>query len=396
MTVHVSERVRERWRELSALFQTSSLSLLFASALPQRDALAAVRGAAEEAMAERVERSDREEFSPGATLVAPAPGGIVLLIDHDPDDLEGLLAAIAPALERRGVEGTFDLYEPPATVALPDLVPLLECRLRVKGMRPPSNGLIWRWRADPGSLARGVEAGLVWCRDGRDDQEPLQLHARTMPPIVLGPDEDVHVYLRHALESTAEVGVVRLTSTAPDRFRTLAISPSLGRITLVEGGPVLEHAGWRSSFRALEDWMGSSASWAVYGFLKRGSRRSTAELGTSLSDDWPTVPHFSANSLLGQAFEDEWAPDAFGAQLLGPGYAGRLPEGPDWTHAPTGFEGVIIEHVDPESWFDGRLVPLGGRRLSTDAATEPVPTVLERARADFAEILFRDEIARGR
>lgn len=351
-----------------------------------------MRLAASAAIAERSQRSELEEFSPGACLVAPSPGGVVLLIDEDPDDLEGLVRTIASALSERGVEGAFDLYEPQEVIVLPDAAPLLECRLRVKGTRPPSSGITWRWRADTQALGAGVEAGVAWCLEGRDDR-PLQLVVATVPPVMLGEDDDAGAYVRQAVDLTPEGCVVRLTSQVPDGFRTVAISPSFGRITIIEGGSAIESAGWRSSVPRVVDWMVSASSWAVYGFVKRGSYRPAAELGTSLSQDWVRVPHFSANSLLGQAFEDEWAPDAFGAQLLGPGYAGRLPGGRDWTHTPAGVGAVLVAHVDPESWFDGRLVPFGGHPVSTTADAEPIPDVVAEARDAFAEILFRDETA---
>lgn len=211
MTVSVSDRVWERWRELSSLYQESSIALLFTSALAQQDALVAVRSAADDAIAERVTRSELEEFSPGASLVAPAPAGTVLVIDEDPDDLEGLVSEIASALDRRGVEGAFDLYEPSEVVPLPAAVPLVECRLRVKGKRPPAAGLTWRWLAEPDSMDAGVEAGVAWCLE-RPDDRPLQLVASTMPPVMLGEDDDVDAYVRQAIDLTPDGGVVRLTS----------------------------------------------------------------------------------------------------------------------------------------------------------------------------------------
>jgi hypothetical protein len=74
----------------------------------------------------------------------------------------------------------------------------------------------------------------------------------------------------------------------------------------------------------------------------------------------------------------------------------RVPAGPDWKQAPVGTHAVILEHADPDAWFDGRLVPLGGYRSSVAAAEAPIPELVERARADFAEILFTEAIRLAR
>jgi hypothetical protein len=130
----------------------------------------------------------------------------------------------------------------------------------------------------------------------------------------------------------------------------------------------------------------------VYGFVKRGSNRPAAELATSLAQDWPPVPHSDPYTLGSQPFEDEFAPDAFGVQLLGPGYAGRVPDRPSWRQEPVGPDAVILEHVDPEAWFARPFVEFGGRRSPTLPPLPPVPDVLARAREDLAPILFTDDV----
>jgi hypothetical protein len=73
----------------------------------------------------------------------------------------------------------------------------------------------------------------------------------------------------------------------------------------------------------------ATSDFTVYGLLKRGSYRPAAESGASLSQDCPPADHHEPAVQLGQAFEAEYAPDAFGVQLLGAGYAGRTPRGSD-------------------------------------------------------------------
>jgi len=72
-----------------------------------------------------------------------------------------------------------------------------------------------------------------------------------------------------------------------------------------------------------------------------------------------------------------------------------VPDSPDWRHVPVGAGGVVVEHVNPDAWFDRGLVPFGGHPVSTTVASMPIPDVVARARADFADILFTDDVARG-
>jgi hypothetical protein len=84
------------------------------------------------------------------------------------------------------------------------------------------------------------------------------------------------------------------------------------------------------------------------------------------------------------AFEDLYAPDAFGAQLLGPGYADRLPTAPGWHTQNVADATALVQHVDPAAWFDAPFVPLG--QLAQQNL--PQPAVLTQARRDLAAILY--------
>jgi len=196
--------------------------------------------------------------------------------------------------------------------------------------------------------------------------------------------------MRQALELSADLGVVHLTSVAPDRFRRLAVSASRGRVSLIEGGSTIESAGWRPTLLSLKSIMNRTSTWVTYGLIKRGSRRPAAELGTSLAEDWPPVPHFNPRMISAEAFEEEFAPDAFGVQLLGPGFAGRVPGGRDWQQTAAGSDAILLEHAAPEAWFADLFVPFGG--LPILPPFPPVPSVLERARDEFAEILLTEAV----
>jgi hypothetical protein len=393
--VGVSGRVWEFWRAEAADVTESEIVLLFSSELPQekaREALASAASHAIEALErEYSERPDAEEASTGHWSLATVPGGVALRIDEEPDDFEGLLQRIAEGLEARGVEGSFDLWEP-EVIELPNAVDLLECRIRVRGERYHIRYRNYGWDADESALEGAVAGALRWCV-GNGANLPLQLVVGLIGPTTLGPNDDVAALMRSALERTAGIGAVtHLTSVGPDRFRTLAVEPSTGRVTIVEGGEAMAGTGWRATLKSVREVLGTIAPCAVYAFAKRGSHLLTAELAQSLVTDWVPVPHFDPTTLGAQSFEDEFAPDAFGLQLLGPGFRGRVPHGKRWKAEQLAPDSVILEHIDPAAWFAEPFVAFGGRPYYTKPPFPPIPEVLAVAREDFDPILYRDEI----
>jgi len=274
---------------------------------------------------------------------------------------------------------------------LPECIHLFECRLRVNGERRHFRGPNWGWLPEPDALRNAVEAAVDWCV-GNDLRLPITGRIRMMPAVLLINDVEIHAYIREGLDASAEVGVVRLTSAAGDGFRTVVVEASRGRVSLIEGGPAIAMEGWQAARDSLRALMLATSAETVYGFLKRGSYRPAAESGVSLSQDWPPAEHHETATQLGVAFEAQYSPDAFGLQLLGPGYAGRVPERPAWSRTPAGA-GVLVEHREPEAWFGELLMPFGGHPNYTLPPVPPVPDVLAHARSDFSDILFRDELA---
>ena len=125
----------------------------------------------------------------------------------------------------------------------------------------------WKWKPDPEAVARAVEAGIAWC-GGNSTGFPLSVEVGLLPPFLLRAEDDVHGYVREAVERTTELGSgpVRVTSAAPDRFRTFAITASFGRVGLIEGGAAVKE-DWQSSVAHLIEAMRESAPWCVYGFV---------------------------------------------------------------------------------------------------------------------------------
>lgn len=395
--IRISDQVWKHWEEVEPVGRPG-VDLLFSSGLSEAEALAAVKRAAAGAIQELAGRPPRptgEPFSTGAWSATLVPGGIALRIDEEPEDFAALVRGIAERLEASGVDGAFDLLAGTPEAQLPELVDLLECRLRVAGERFHFRGPNWGWRPQPEGLAAGVDAAIEWC-SSNSPELALSLAVGLLAPVRIDPAEDVRSFVREGLEAMTEAGVVRLTSASADRFRAAAVEPSWGRVSLIEGGRELADGLWQQPLEGLRAFCRAAASWAVYGFVKRGSRRVDAELG-QLFMDWVPAPHRSANSRLADAFEDELAPDAFGVQLLGSGYRGRVPDGPDWLSSPIDASAALVEHRRVEEWFDGRLVPFGGHPLTSllDQSVR-IPALVGRAREDLEPILFTDDVAWGR
>ncbi len=390
----VADTVWETWRQREADVKKPAIALLLTADAPPETAFDALAEATSEVMQPRLAKADaagegEEEFRTGHCSFARAPQGVVLRIDEGPDDFEGLLRGIADGLRARGVEGRFDLYEPEGVPEIPELVNLFECHLRLEGERaplPPAGNLFWQPTAD--ALAEAVEVGIAWCRDN-DSGLPLSLKVGLLPPVTLSAEDDIVRYVLQGIESAGLVGVVYLTSAAPDRFRTFTVKRLYGRAGLIEGGAAAKE-DWRSSVRRLTEALRASAPWTVYGFVKRGSRRMDAILGTSLQSDWLDVPHMNVLFSDGWSYEDKFVPDAFGVQLLSAGHREHIPGGPDWRVEPVALGRVLVEHVDPAAWFDGSLVRFGGHGNPYYDPFPRPPQFLTRAREGFDPLLYKD------
>ena len=200
---------------------------------------------------------------------------------YDPDDLGLLLRHVAGYLERRGIDGTLDLYDPPPREQAPDAIDLLECRLRVAGERGHSIHRQYYWREDPRALARVVAAGLRWCTALGGE---LALTAGVLPTIAPAPGDDVERRLREAV--AAGWARVDLVSGRAGTFRVLAVAPS-GRVTLIEAGQRLREQDWQEPAQELTRFLAEISPDAVYGFIKRGSSTPEALTARSLTNDWP-------------------------------------------------------------------------------------------------------------
>jgi hypothetical protein len=376
--VVVADRVWEDWRAQSADSSKPWIALLFSSELDTDEARRKLAEAVQRVVSE-FERG-HDDLTAGAWNMAKVPEGVMLTVGEKCGAFELLLKRVAEDLEKKGLTGAFDLYELPEVPRPPKLTDLVEARLRVRGERVPQ-GYRHRWAAEPQALWRVASAGVGWCLENRADQT-VTFQVRTIPPLPVRATDDVDALLREGIESAAGLGYVALRSIGADRFRSLAVEPSQGRVTLVAGGSSISANGWVDAVADLTELLRRTSGDLVYGFVKRGSFTQEAEAGWSLTRDWPQP----GPSKRGEAFEDGYVPDAFGIQLLGPAFAGRIPSGPDWGQTRLDGGRVLLEHREPEAWFRGPRLEDSLKGISTPSAD-----LLTAARADFAAMLFRDE-----
>jgi hypothetical protein len=219
-----------------------------------------------------------------------------------------------------------------------------------------------------------LKAATRWCLEARPDRG-VTLQQGAMPALLVRRCDSPYGRLRDVM---GDAGWTTLRSVGNDRFRSATVAPDEGRVTIVEGGPVVHRAGWRPSVAAATEFLRVVSADAIYGFARRVSRLTDAEVPNPQSTD-----RLQTSQLDAVAHEERFAPDAFAIQLLGPGYAGKIPDREDWRETELGAGRVLLEHIDPAPWFDEVT-------LEEALRGESVPRcgVVQRARSDFAPILF--------
>jgi len=392
--VRIADPIWAEWRgQAEARHEPTVLMLLSAAgdtdaaASALRESVLEVQAAYE---AEAESSGEAEPPFPGEWSWVPVPDGVLVQVT-DCDAFETVLAAVAAGLERRGVEGGFELREPPKVALPPRRAHMLECRVRVRGDRWRREPRVYFWQADPEAHEAILAVTERWCRE-RGAGAAQALSKSDLAPVRLEPDEDVLARMRKAVTDQLHVSV---SAVAADRFRSVCARPWAGGLSLVEGGAWVEAGRWQEPVAELKAILRDHADLLAYGCVRRGWAVTEALLEGRLPYDWPprAGSRPRGSGFTSEAFEDLYAPDAFGVQLLGPGYSGRLPESATWSAERAGSASVLLEHGDLPTWFDAPLVPYG-RRFAPADQPEP-PPVLARARLDLAPILHSPGVLAG-
>ena len=377
-------------RERAADDQEWQLELLLRPEGDRRVATQAVRDALDE-MFTAYRSSDAwdaealGEASAGDWRCAELSNGVRLDVEEC-DEFDIVLPMITAALERRGVSGRLGLYRAPRGFSAPRVGHAIVGRARIRGervvgQRPQDR----RWAADPDAVRRFLGAAEQWCRELGDGAEQ-SISIGGLAPIAVAPDEEV---LRRVVESFGSK-ITDIAARTDDEFRLIrCVSP--GTASFAVGGARLEHGDWQTPLAGLIDLLRASADLLAYAFLRRAW-----DIGGAMIDDvrfdWPPrpdAPHGPVYVI--EAFENAYAPDAYGAQLLGPDYARRVPSAPSFRTQPIGLGSVWLEHTDLEAWFAAPLVPLGESHVWREIALSETPPLLHTARAELASMLQTPE-----
>lgn len=387
MKARIAERVWPAWREQVEKWDEPSLLLLFSPVGDPGEAAVAVRASVLEVQAafdEAAERSGAPDppFVGEWDWVRVSEGVLVHVVECDM--LEEMLPAVAAALERRGIEGVFDLGDRSTVATPPTTAHFVECRLRVRGGRLRHERRAYFWEADAEAHEAVLAVADRWCRANRPGATH-SLSSGTIGPIEIEPDEDVLERMRAEVVDKMHVEVSVVTAA---EFRSVAARAWAGGVSLVVGGARVEAGEWRRPLAELTALLRDHADLLAYGYVRRGWAVKEALLAPSLSFDWPRRAEDEPRGIAftSQAFEDLYAPDAFGIQLLGPGYVDRIPESTTWRTQPAGENAVLLEHVDLPPWLDAPFVPFGQRPRNPDELQPPA--VLTQARYELASILY--------
>jgi hypothetical protein len=394
-TITVSSKVWSRWEKLwRGDDRKPSISLELVTDAELEATLPLVEEACHEAIAARESSvAPPAEWRVGVCRVAPMERGILIHVSDGPDDFQGLVGLIRQALERRGVHGTIDLLKDGKARNPPETMPLVECRLRVRGQSHGQAGRWLRWASDPSAVTKLVHEGASWCT-AHERYSEASIQIALMPRVRVELDARLQDLLNDAM---ARAGVLSfsLATSSGDQWRIMVVSPEQGRVSLIAADAAaagtLRSEDWLAIVGEFKDFLCRNHQLLVYGFVKHGSDVTAASLGRSLVNDWPAREGFDPNINRQGAYEDRYAPDAFALQLLGPGYAGRLPQGRSWTCLPLADGDAMLEHGRPALWFGTPFAPVGGANAARRLFAPP--DVLVAARRSFAKILFRDEFA---
>jgi hypothetical protein len=383
----VAERISAVWRARAADTKKPSILLHFATDVDHRVALDEIQRAlliVDDEMDATLD-SFGEPMRAGQWSLMLVPGGVLLGVLGS-DDLESVLSVVVAHLDARAIDGRFDLFEAPTVAEPPAVVDLIECRMRVDGVRFPRRGWNHGWRVDPVVFDAVLGRAIDWCLEGGEHAH-LQLLTALLPPIPLELTAARAAVERERAEHPH--WRMELCSSRGQDFRIVGIYAETGSLILLEAGETIKEHDWRPTVSSMCHLMRQASPLLAYAFVRRGWHRTVSRNSTSLSVDWP-APLDAAKWPVAGAFEDEWAPDALGVQLLGPKYAGRRPSNDQWRATALQDGRELVEHADPDAWFSSAFVPPPTQ--SARPRPQAVPPVLQKAREDFMPCLFQNSI----
>jgi hypothetical protein len=372
--VTVDSAIHEAWREESERDEEPWLQMLFSPRGDHAVALRAVRevvSAALHTLQDEIWNSSDPDRFAGEWRWLKTRDGVAVQVS-DCDIFEEMLNAVASGLDARGIAGELGLCHLPQGVVPRTGTDVLIAHIRLAGARR-FRGTGYEWQPDPDAQSRVVAAGEEWCkRLGPAGQYAIRQSIAT----AIDFSEQASDRL---LEGPVDNISSRLIAVADDQFRELGLDP-VGSVELRAGGSDITRGDWRSPLAELTEVLRQNADVIAYAYIRRRWPSS------SFVSDWPERAYSAprAAGWTSESFEDVRAPDAFGIQLLGPGYP-DLPDTPNYRRERTGGASLILEHRNLAAWFDAPFIPSADQ----PSAPLPPPKLLAAARAELAPILYK-------
>jgi hypothetical protein len=367
--IRIDDQIWDEWKQRSDQEPEWVLHMLLAAAGEPEATSVAVREALEGIASLYAERGDT--LSPGDWASMRVDEGVLLQV-VECDDFAAVLPALAAELDRRGIEGALSVWERPVAVEPPRVASLFACRATVRGTREHESPGRYRLNPARDAHAEVLRAAVAWCQS-LPRAGGYSLAYRGLVPVPVGPDEPITDRLAQAFGNNEHASFAAFALTD---FRIVYARPNSGRITLVGGAKP-------TTLEELVTLLRLHAPMLSYGSIWRGWNVYQALEDVTLPRDWPArpdhVPRGHRNTRA--AFDDLFAPDAFGVQLLGPGYTGRVPRSPNWRREDVDTA-TLLEHADRDAWFSAPFVPFD------DYHEHEAPAVLAAARTELAPILY--------
>lgn len=379
MPVRIAKAVWARWADLGEEFDQPSIDLELRLGAGPIGADAAWATALEQVHAEM----DTAERRTGEWTWTPTARGLLLSV-AEAWHFEDELRAIARRLGADGLRGTIGVADDSAVVVPPRKAPLVQLQVRLRGERTRPFERGYRWTPDDAALERVVASAVGWL-DALPGA-PARSFWTDGPAVAVARGESLVDHLLRAADAgfpSAATGAV-----ADGVFRLVRLNVTGGAVILQEGtvAPAAGRLDGPAVAAALVAFARDHAGDVVYGFVRRGWSTEWTLTRYELKVDWPGRPDDRPYAIghSDQAFEDVAAPDAFGVQLLGPGYAGRGPIGGSWTEEVIG-DARLLRHADPSAWFSEAFsLPPDG----ADPNDPSPPELLVQARRELAPLLY--------
>jgi hypothetical protein len=385
--IRIEDRVWAAWREAGEEGDPASilmkLSLVHDGRSAVRDVRESVFAILEPHYARLEASREHDPARPGEWEWLGMPDGVLLLIS-DCDLFEEMMGELVAGLQCRGIEGVLDVHDWPRLPPAPAMGHILSCHLRVRGRRTHEvggNRPVFMWRPDLDAHGVAVAAVERWCKQ-LGGQAAYEIRKSTIGPFPIDFHDDATLPFHEAFTDN---GDGELRGATGEEWRQVGVSAYVGGIGLAIGSADLDVGTWRTPLEELTTLLRDNADALAYAYVRRS--RMASKFDDPLDRDWPPRPgnRPRGGGFTDRSFEDVFAPDAFAVQLLGEGYAGRIPDTIGYRREEVGEAGTLLEHVDLPAWFDAPFVPDG--RLPDPA--EPPPVVLADARAELEPILYR-------